>query len=245
MPHNIDVHAVYGPGGGAEDTTVTPGETATIRFRAMYPDVFIYHCAVPNMDQHISAGMFGAILVEPEDDEGAGGSEPRGRGGEERGRKPGEADRDERELCAREPAGVQRRPRPDGNELRHRSVMVTHTHPTSSRWRCAGPARPGAAPSTASTGHSGRSSHRRRHSARRPTPSRSARSGPGTGSRGRRRRRRPRQRPGPATLSPCYAMPKSADRRAVPSPARSSPVRSRELWMLWMSHGTTRLPVYS
>ena len=74
MPHNIDVHAVYGPGGGAEDTAVTPGETATIRFRAMYPGVFIYHCAVPNMDQHISAGMFGAILVEPEDDEGAGGS---------------------------------------------------------------------------------------------------------------------------------------------------------------------------
>jgi hypothetical protein len=128
MPHNIDVHAVYGPGGGAEDTTVTPGETATIRFKAMYPGVFIYHCAVPNMDQHISAGMFGAILVEPEDDEGAGGSEPRGRGGEERGRKPGEADRDERELCAREPAGVQRRPRPDGDELRHR-VHDGDAHP--------------------------------------------------------------------------------------------------------------------
>ena len=128
MPHNIDIHAVYGPGGGAEDTTVTPGETATIRFKAMYPGVFIYHCAVPNMDQHISAGMFGAILVEPEDDEGAGGSEPRGRGGEERGRKPGEADRDERELCAREPAGVQRRPRPDGDELRHR-VHDGDAHP--------------------------------------------------------------------------------------------------------------------
>ncbi len=67
MAHNIDFHAVYGPGGGAEDTTVTPGETATIRFRADYPGVFIYHCAVPNLDYHISAGMFGAILVEPED----------------------------------------------------------------------------------------------------------------------------------------------------------------------------------
>ena len=67
MPHNIDFHAVYGPGGGADDTTINPGESATIEFRAMYPGVFVYHCAVPNMDHHISAGMFGAILVEPED----------------------------------------------------------------------------------------------------------------------------------------------------------------------------------
>ena len=66
MPHNIDFHAVYGPGGGADDTTVSPGESATIEFTAMYPGVFVYHCAVPNMDHHISAGMFGAILVEPE-----------------------------------------------------------------------------------------------------------------------------------------------------------------------------------
>lgn len=67
MPHNIDFHAVYGPGGGADDTTINPGESATIEFKAMYPGVHVYHCAVPNMDQHISAGMFGAILVEPED----------------------------------------------------------------------------------------------------------------------------------------------------------------------------------
>jgi len=67
MPHNIDFHAVYGPGGGADDTTIAPGESATIEFTAMYPGVHVYHCAVPNMDQHISAGMYGAILVEPED----------------------------------------------------------------------------------------------------------------------------------------------------------------------------------
>jgi nitrite reductase (NO-forming) len=66
MPHNIDFHAVYGPGGGANDTTISPGESATIEFKAMYPGVHVYHCAVPNMDHHISAGMFGAILVEPE-----------------------------------------------------------------------------------------------------------------------------------------------------------------------------------
>jgi len=66
-PHNIDFHAVYGPGGGAEDTTISPGESATIEFKAMYPGVHVYHCAVPNMDHHISAGMYGAIVVEPED----------------------------------------------------------------------------------------------------------------------------------------------------------------------------------
>jgi nitrite reductase (NO-forming) len=67
MPHNIDLHAVYGPGGGAEASTVAPGETAQFEFQAQYPGVFVYHCAVPNLDQHISSGMYGAILVEPED----------------------------------------------------------------------------------------------------------------------------------------------------------------------------------
>jgi len=67
LPHNIDFHAVYGPGGGAEDTTIGPGESATFEFKAMYPGVHVYHCAVPNLDHHISAGMYGAIVVEPED----------------------------------------------------------------------------------------------------------------------------------------------------------------------------------
>lgn len=68
LPHNIDLHAVYGPGGGAAHTTLAPGgEVAEIEFKAMYPGVHIYHCAVPNMDMHISSGMFGAILVEPKE----------------------------------------------------------------------------------------------------------------------------------------------------------------------------------
>ena len=66
--HNVDFHAVYGPGGGAEHTTLAPGDDAAeIRFQAAYPGLFTYHCAVPNMDYHVSSGMFGAILVEPED----------------------------------------------------------------------------------------------------------------------------------------------------------------------------------
>jgi len=44
-----------------------PGDDAAeLSFRAEYPGLFTYHCAVPAMDHHVSSGMFGAILVEPE-----------------------------------------------------------------------------------------------------------------------------------------------------------------------------------
>jgi nitrite reductase (NO-forming) len=66
-PHNLDMHAVYGTGGGAAATMVAPGRSATIRIKLMYPGAFIYHCAVPTLDEHISRGMFGMILVEPHD----------------------------------------------------------------------------------------------------------------------------------------------------------------------------------
>ena len=67
MPHNVDFHAVYGTGGGAAATGANPGEGNKLKFEARYPGAFIYHCAVPNLDYHISAGMFGMILVEPEE----------------------------------------------------------------------------------------------------------------------------------------------------------------------------------
>ncbi len=66
--HNIDYHAVYGPGGGAVDTTLAPGDDETvIEFQTKYPGAHIYHCAPGAHDQHISLGMFGTILVEPEE----------------------------------------------------------------------------------------------------------------------------------------------------------------------------------
>ncbi|MGH8012985.1 MAG: copper-containing nitrite reductase [Candidatus Binataceae bacterium] len=65
--HSIDLHAVYGPGGGADLLTVLPGQSKTVTFKTMYPGAFIYHCAVPGeMDIHIARGMFGMIVVEPE-----------------------------------------------------------------------------------------------------------------------------------------------------------------------------------
>ncbi|WP_370209047.1 copper-containing nitrite reductase [Pararhodobacter marinus] len=65
--HNIDLHAVNGPGGGAEITTVAPGEEATFRFKALNPGLYVYHCAVPPVALHIANGMYGMILVEPEE----------------------------------------------------------------------------------------------------------------------------------------------------------------------------------
>jgi nitrite reductase (NO-forming) len=65
MPHNVDFHAVTGQGGGAADTTVAPGETATIEARLLYPGIFMYHCAAGDVPQHISQGMYGGILVDP------------------------------------------------------------------------------------------------------------------------------------------------------------------------------------
>ena len=65
MPHNVDFHAVTGQGGGAANTTVAPGGTATIEARLLYPGMFMYHCAMGDVPEHISRGMFGGILVDP------------------------------------------------------------------------------------------------------------------------------------------------------------------------------------
>jgi nitrite reductase (NO-forming) len=65
-PHNIDLHAVTGPGGGAAVTMVEPGETKSFRWLAKNPGLYEYHCATPNVSTHNSHGQYGLILVEPE-----------------------------------------------------------------------------------------------------------------------------------------------------------------------------------
>ncbi|MBP6018417.1 MAG: nitrite reductase, copper-containing [Burkholderiaceae bacterium] len=64
--HSVDFHAVTGPGGGAAVTQVAPGQTKSFSFKAMHPGLFVYHCATPMVAQHITNGMYGMILVEPE-----------------------------------------------------------------------------------------------------------------------------------------------------------------------------------
>lgn len=66
MIHNIDLHAVLGQGGGAALTSVAPGEEKTFTFKAVNAGLFVYHCATPVIPQHISSGMYGMILIEPE-----------------------------------------------------------------------------------------------------------------------------------------------------------------------------------
>jgi nitrite reductase (NO-forming) len=66
VTHSIDFHAVTGPGGGAKATQVPPGQSATFTFKALNPGVYVYHCATPMVAHHISAGMYGLIVVEPE-----------------------------------------------------------------------------------------------------------------------------------------------------------------------------------
>lgn len=63
--HSIDLHAVTGPGGGATVTDVKPGESKTFTFKALNPGLYIYHCAHPNVANHMAHGMYGLILVEP------------------------------------------------------------------------------------------------------------------------------------------------------------------------------------
>jgi nitrite reductase (NO-forming) len=66
MMHNVDFHAVTGPGGGAKATDAGPGESRGFEFVAINPGLYVYHCAVPMAAQHIANGMYGLILVEPE-----------------------------------------------------------------------------------------------------------------------------------------------------------------------------------
>lgn len=64
--HNVDFHAVTGLHGGGQATTSGPGETKDFTFKALNPGLYVYHCAVPMAAQHVSNGMYGLILVEPE-----------------------------------------------------------------------------------------------------------------------------------------------------------------------------------
>ncbi len=67
VTHSIDLHSVTGPGGGAKATQVPPGESATFSFKAINPGVYVYHCATPMVAHHIASGMYGLIVVEPEE----------------------------------------------------------------------------------------------------------------------------------------------------------------------------------
>lgn len=67
MIHSVDFHAATGPGGGAAALQVDPGKEKSMSFKALKPGLYVYHCATPMVAEHIANGMYGMILVEPEE----------------------------------------------------------------------------------------------------------------------------------------------------------------------------------
>ena len=65
FPHNIDLHAVTGPGGGAASSNTAPGRRTQFTFKAINPGLYVYHCATAPVGEHVANGMYGLILVEP------------------------------------------------------------------------------------------------------------------------------------------------------------------------------------
>jgi len=65
--HNIDFHCVTGPGGGAPALYAEEGQTRVGTFKLLHPGLFVYHCSAEPVASHIANGMYGLVLVEPEE----------------------------------------------------------------------------------------------------------------------------------------------------------------------------------
>lgn len=66
MHHSIDIHAAT----VAPDDKwrmVMPGESIRFEWVANYPGVYIYHCGVPPVLQHVAMGQYGMVIVSPRD----------------------------------------------------------------------------------------------------------------------------------------------------------------------------------
>ena len=65
MPHNIDLHGVTGPGGGAASSFTAPGHVSRFTFKALNAGLFVYHCATAPVGMHIANGMYGPRSSAP------------------------------------------------------------------------------------------------------------------------------------------------------------------------------------
>jgi len=64
--HSIDFHAsALAPDGPMR--TIAPGEQLTYRFTAERAGIWMYHCSTMPMSAHIANGMYGAVIIEPDD----------------------------------------------------------------------------------------------------------------------------------------------------------------------------------
>lgn len=67
LPHNIDFHAATGAMGGGGLTLVNPGQQTVLRWKAVKPGAFTYHCAPGGtmVPWHVVHGMNGAVVILP------------------------------------------------------------------------------------------------------------------------------------------------------------------------------------
>ena len=62
MAHSIDFHAAQ-VNWASDYAPVAPGKTLSFNFTPSYPGVFMYHCGVAPVLEHIANGMYGVIIV--------------------------------------------------------------------------------------------------------------------------------------------------------------------------------------
>lgn len=66
LGHSIDFHAgAVSP--DAPMRTIAPGQSLTYTFTAQHSGVWMYHCGTAPLTTHVGAGMFGAVIIEPEE----------------------------------------------------------------------------------------------------------------------------------------------------------------------------------
>ena len=71
--HSLDFHAGLGPS-NVLSGNIDPGQTKHVTLHAENPGVFMYHCGADGLNgvwEHIANGMYGALVVHPENEEPA------------------------------------------------------------------------------------------------------------------------------------------------------------------------------
>jgi nitrite reductase (NO-forming) len=66
MGHSLDTHAAQ-VAPDVDYPVVQPGQEFTWKFTPKHPGAFMYHCGTPPVLMHISAGMYGAMIVDPKE----------------------------------------------------------------------------------------------------------------------------------------------------------------------------------
>src|SRR5574339_179401 len=71
--HSLDFHAGIGPS-NVLSGNIAPGQTKHVTLHATVPGAFMYHCGADALNgvwEHIANGMYGAVVIHPEEEEPA------------------------------------------------------------------------------------------------------------------------------------------------------------------------------